>query len=511
MNMLHRIVYAAHAKGTHHKLALDALRHLKVREAESWQHLFLKHADLYMQGSKAPDDEFKDFKNHVLHVRDGYWGGAPDKVEAWYGHLVTALRDQSWSEAVWAAGILSHYYTDPIQPFHTGQTEAENSIHRAAEWSISRSYDALMKQGEAEHSGLIVMPATSNKWLRDLVCQGADKSNQHYEKLIAHYDINQGVIDPPAGLDSVSRKVLAELIVYAAHGFALILDRAITEAGVAPPEVSLTLDTIIAAIKIPAKMLAKRLADAEDRRIVEAMYDELKATGRVEATLPEDDRVVRDLYEKEIAAPRSARLAGERTAAIASAGKAKKSKSLAGLSRAAAAPPALASAGHDAKRDHTATVTPLPSPKPSPSSSVRSYLGPADDLERAPSIGPKLAERLATAEIRTVGDLLSCDPAAIATKLAHPRITADTIAEWRDQSRLMVEVRGIRGSHAQLLVGAGLRSRDALASADADKLCVDLLAFAATEKGQAILRDGHPPDIERIKGWLVQAIAARAA
>jgi len=142
---------------------------------------------------------------------------------------------------------------------------------------------------------------------------------------------------------------------------------------------------------------------------------------------------------------------------------------------------------------------------------VRSYLGPTDDLERAPSIGPKLAERLAAAELRTVGDLLACDPTAIATKLAHPKITAETIGEWQDQSRLMVEVRGIRGSHAQLLAGAGIRSRDSLASTDADKLCADLLAFAATEKGQAILRDGNPPDMERIKGWLEQAIAARAA
>ena len=46
---------------------------------------------------------FKDFENHVLHVRDGYWGGAPDKAESWYGHLVSALKGKRWGEAVWAA------------------------------------------------------------------------------------------------------------------------------------------------------------------------------------------------------------------------------------------------------------------------------------------------------------------------------------------------------------------------------------------------------------------------
>ena len=100
MSLLFRIVYAAHANGTHHKLALDALRGLDGPDAEGWRRLFLKHAETYMQGAKAPDDEFKDFQNHVLHVRDGFWGGAADMVEAWYGKLVEALRAGQWSEAV---------------------------------------------------------------------------------------------------------------------------------------------------------------------------------------------------------------------------------------------------------------------------------------------------------------------------------------------------------------------------------------------------------------------------
>jgi hypothetical protein len=70
MSLLFRIVYAAHANGTHHKLALDALRHLERPDADAWHRVFLKYAELYLAGSKAPDTEFKDFKNHVLHDRD---------------------------------------------------------------------------------------------------------------------------------------------------------------------------------------------------------------------------------------------------------------------------------------------------------------------------------------------------------------------------------------------------------------------------------------------------------
>src|SRR5262249_50835525 len=147
MSLTYRIIYAAHARGTHHKLALDALERLTAADAEAWRRLFLKHAGVYVQGSKAPDSEFKDFRNHVLHVREGYWGGAADKVENWYAHLVKELNGERWSEAAWAAGVLSHYYTDPIHPFHSAQSEAENSIHRAVEWSISRAYDELREQG----------------------------------------------------------------------------------------------------------------------------------------------------------------------------------------------------------------------------------------------------------------------------------------------------------------------------------------------------------------------------
>ncbi len=316
MSLIYRILRAAHARGTHHKLALDALHRMQSPDAAAWERLFLKHAELYMTGAKAPDDEFKDFKNHVLHPRDKYWGGAPEKVASWYEHLVAALRAENWSEAVWCAGVLSHYATDPVHPFHTAQSEAENNIHRAAEWSINRSYDALWADAIARHADLDVAVPKGPHWIKDLVCAAADRSNADYEKLIAHYDITRGVVEPTEGLDAIARPMVGELLVHAATLHARLLDRAIAEAGVAAPHVSLTLEGILALITMPIKALMKKLADGEDRRIVEAMYDELKTTGRVEANLPEDDRAVRDLYAAEVVAPRSAKLAQVREARL---------------------------------------------------------------------------------------------------------------------------------------------------------------------------------------------------
>lgn len=490
MSLLFRIVYAAHAKGTHHKLALDALRHLANPDAERWERLFLKHADLYMEGAKAPDDQFKDFKNHVLHVRDGYWGGAIDKAEKWYGELVEALKRQDWEQVVWNAGVLSHYVTDPVQPFHTGQSDAENSIHRAAEWSISRSYDDLRSQGLAAGAPFLIETAQTATWLRELVASGAEKANPHYETLIAHYNLTAGVVDPPAGLDTVSRRILGQLVVHAAGAFAAVLDRAFADAAVAPPEVSLTLETVMAAVKIPAKMLAKRLADAEDRRIVTAMFDELTATGRVEATLPEDDRVVRTLYEAEIAAPRRAELAEKRASVVS--GAARKTTPAAPKPKAAGTPAAIA------------TLVPG-------GGTPKFRLAIGDDIERAPSIGPKMAEKLAPLGIKTVADFLAASAYLTADKLRSRHVKAETILLWQDQCRLMLDIPELRGGHAELLAQSGYRTASQLAAADEAKLCADVLAFATTPPGQRLLRDGAAPDLERIKGWLMAARAIKAA
>ena len=92
MSLLFRVVFANECTSTHHRLALDALRHLQDEDADTWRNLFLYYFDSYLDGSTAPDNKFKDFRNHVLYVQDNDWGGALGKADEWYKRAVREFK-----------------------------------------------------------------------------------------------------------------------------------------------------------------------------------------------------------------------------------------------------------------------------------------------------------------------------------------------------------------------------------------------------------------------------------
>lgn len=299
MNLLELVIIAHRCRSTHHYIAFDALQLLQGDDAADWKNLLLKHHTALLKGAKAPDKEFKDFQNHVLHVEDGEWGGARDAAMEWYGKAVAALREQKWSKAAYALGVLTHYYADPIQPFHTAQSEEEGAMHRALEWSIAKSRDtikALIDVRGYPH----VHAGTDIGFVADMVLAGAKYSNPHYQTFIDHYDLKKGVANPPEGLDQTLLDILADLIAYATAGVSVLFQRAFAEAAVKPPKVDLDLPGYFAAMDIPIRRITKRMADAKDRKTVEAMYAEFVETGKVIKTLPDDDKKIRALHCKHI-------------------------------------------------------------------------------------------------------------------------------------------------------------------------------------------------------------------
>lgn len=298
-SLLQRVIVSHRCRSTHHFIVMAALDRLTGPEAENWRDVMLVHHLELLRGAKAPDAEFKDFKNHVLHISEGEWGGARDAANEWYGKAVRFLRKKNWAKAAYALGVMSHYYADPLQPFHTAQTEEEGAIHRALEWSIAKSRPEIEARVEAMgYPDLEVGDGPG--FVSDMVRAGAEASHPHYQTLIDHYDIHAGRKDPPAGLDETLLDVLAGLVAHATQGVAILFDRAFAEAVVEPKKVHLTVRGYLSTLDIPVQKLMKKMDDRESRKTVAKMYKELQATGKVIKSLPKDDKAIRKLHAKQV-------------------------------------------------------------------------------------------------------------------------------------------------------------------------------------------------------------------
>jgi|CXWL01.1.fsa_nt_gi predicted flap endonuclease-1-like 5' DNA nuclease len=494
MSLLYSVVFASRCRSNHHRLAVDALRHLKGPNAAQWRDLLLHYHDEYLKGAKAPDDVFKDFKNHVLHVRDNDWGGAVEACEEWYRRTVRALAAGDWKQAAWSAGVLSHYYVDPIQPFHTHQTEEESVIHRAVEWSFSKSYKTFQAILDAEHGGYPSMaPPTGDKWLADMVRAGAKASNPHYELIIEHYNLEKGVQDPPAGLDQEIRRVVAKLIGHAVIGLARILERAFEEAAVKPPNVGGNLQAFFLTLEIPIQAVLKAIDDVNARREVEAQYEEYRRTGKVRGTLGEDDKVVRALYAAEVLkAPLSSLDAKWPREIGAKAGK----------SGAAALKPA--------PKPRKEPAVPLELPIGAPRAKVdksppKFMLDGTAPVEKAPSIGPKTAKRLEAVGVRTIADLLSVSPEDATKEIGARHISAQVIRDWQAQALLACTVPGMKSREAQALVACGVRDAHELAQFDPTELTDAVARWGLSDEGARAWGAAAAPNEDDVATWIERA------
>jgi predicted flap endonuclease-1-like 5' DNA nuclease len=537
MSLLYAVVFASRCRSNHHRLAVDALRHLRTAHAEAWRNLLLHHHVEYLGGAKAPDDVFKDFKNHVLHVRDKDWGGAVEACQEWYRRTVRAMRERDWKQAAWSAGVLSHYYVDPLQPFHTHQTEEEGVIHRAVEWSFSKSYAAFQRLLERDLGGYpdIAVPA-GDDWLKQMVKAAAKASNPHYELIIEHYDLARGVQDPPSGLDQELKDTIARLVGHAAVGFARILDRAFDEAAVKPPNVGGVLQAFFLTLEMPIQAVLKAIDDAKARREVEAQYEEYRRTGKVRATLAEDDKVVRALYAAEVLKTPLSSLdakwpreigakAGEgarprgRTALPAPAPKLPKPRAakpvrvidlaptqVARLPAPEGVSPPERAKPAGAPRQRAPRELPEGAPLAKKEKIMpRFMLSGGAPVEQAPSIGPKTAKRLEAVGVRTVADLLSLEPEDGEEQIDARHISAQVIRDWQAQALLACTVPGLRSREAQALVACGVRDARELADMDANDLCEGVARWGLSEEGQRAWGAAPAPSADDIATWIARA------
>ncbi len=133
---------------------------------------------------------------------------------------------------------------------------------------------------------------------------------------------------------------------------------------------------------------------------------------------------------------------------------------------------------------------------------LKFYLNLNDDLEAAPSIGPKTAERFEKIGVITVADFLRQTAESMSTRLKYKRLSADLLRTWQHQTRLVCRIPNLRGHDAQLLVACGVTEPGELAAMAPEALFDVVGPFSDTKEGLKIIRSGKKPDLAEVTDWI---------
>ncbi len=137
------------------------------------------------------------------------------------------------------------------------------------------------------------------------------------------------------------------------------------------------------------------------------------------------------------------------------------------------------------------------------------YLHMDSPVVDAPTIGPRMAERLKKIGISTVSDLVNRSANEITEKLNHKRTTLEDVIAWQQQSILVCRIPQLRGHDAQVLVACGVTEPEALASHSPEKLFEIVSPFSNSKEGQRLLRSAKTPDLEEVTDWIAFAQNSR--
>ncbi|MDB4533956.1 DUF4332 domain-containing protein [Vicingaceae bacterium] len=134
----------------------------------------------------------------------------------------------------------------------------------------------------------------------------------------------------------------------------------------------------------------------------------------------------------------------------------------------------------------------------------------ADEIEAAPSIGAKTAERFQAIGVTTVADFLSREPEEMAKELDYRRLNVKTLKTWQKQAKLVCQVPNLRGHDAQILVACSINTPEEINAMDPPGLMKIIGPFSKTKEGEKIIRNGKKPDLDEITNWIYWASKTRA-
>lgn len=507
MNPILSILRAAHCRSTHHYFAIDALPLVQTAAGKRLASWLVRYHDQYLTGAKDPDTRFRDFQNHVVHVNDGYWGGAPRVAHRWYDRLQRYLREGRYDDAAHAAGVISHYFTDPIQPLHTAQTPQEKVLHRPIEWSITTAYDQIYQRWLRQDTRVLFRLSEGPEWLGESILHAAKFANRRYDPMVSAYRLDRGAKDPPTGFGEEGQQIIADLFGIAITGWSRVIERMALETelrlGKQLPTASTSVGAVLACVRVPARLWMRRIVNKRERAAIADLVEEFTRTGDVVQNLSNEvdvmNRVVKiHADERAYRAKRIAQAnSPETTIEITSS----------------TPDPSVESPTSKVQVDATLATDDRRATIPFPTAAVptahtnaarsakRPSLRSDDPLVDAPSIGPKTAKRFKAIAVHTVADFLGQSPEDLAKKLATRWMSARTIADWQAQAELMCNMPRMLARDVQLLVGAGYDTVEKISATNVNTIQASINKFAGTSSGRRYLRGADVPTAERIGQW----------
>lgn len=155
--------------------------------AGPWKDAFEFFEAQIKSGSITPDVAWQDWDNHLYYPHTGEHS-AHIATERWYEYTVNNFSIGNWNDGMFAAGVMSHYFTDPNIPVHT---DANWAGHSALETDIN--YHLSTFSPTINSSELVDDP-------RQYVVDLATISHEYYDDCRALYPT--GTIPSPSPLDN---------------------------------------------------------------------------------------------------------------------------------------------------------------------------------------------------------------------------------------------------------------------------------------------------------------------
>ncbi|MBD3406736.1 MAG: hypothetical protein GF411_11530 [Candidatus Lokiarchaeota archaeon] len=162
---------AAWGHDTHRFILSESLNDISN---STWRNVFEFYAPELLSGCVLPDVAWQDWDNHLYYPETGEYT-APDAAKTYFDYTVANFSMDNWVDGFVALGVMTHYFSDPCIPVHTGDYW---DGHSGYETDINNHLDDFILEETSE---------VEIQNISQLVVDCATYSHQYYDEIVSAY------------------------------------------------------------------------------------------------------------------------------------------------------------------------------------------------------------------------------------------------------------------------------------------------------------------------------------